>query len=131
MKLSTKETVEWIKEVLKRPHIQDENTDYFRHKAAANAFLDKLPELENTLSRGGIIQDSHGNLCKDGDRISTKRNKGEELSATLEWDSNFKRFNFRWDSTRGSTASSSVVFLPHSEPLGGRLFEKIYKEENK
>lgn len=118
MRQTTKETVEWIKNVLKsnEPSYSAGN-GYVINEMSAIRLLDKLTLLETRLSRGGVIRDCHGKLCVDGDRICTENNKGEELSATLVWNPDFRRFDFRWDSS--------------SERLGGRLFEKIYEEENK
>lgn len=123
MKESTKETVEWIKDMLKAHRLSFVTRtngvariepSYLKDEADAIRLLDKLLELENALTRGGIIRDSNGHLCKDGDRIRAENNDGEEWEGTLSWDIFSRQFCFDWDNI--------------SEPLGERQFEKIYEE---
>lgn len=78
MKQESKETVKFIKDVLKgyKIHVEtdnflesdDKSTELINIKTAFD-FLDSLPEIELHLCRGGYIQDRNGTPCCDGDKV--------------------------------------------------------------
>lgn len=98
MKKETKKLIAWIKKILKNSennHPIEESEDYLINEASAICLLDKFIEVEKQLTKGGIIQDKTGKLCKDGDRI---REIGyEEREGVLKWDSVQRCFCFDWD----------------------------------
>jgi len=99
MKKETKKLIAWIKKILKNYENNqfsiEDSEDYLINEASAICLLDKFIEVEKQLTKGGIIQDKNGKLCKDGDRI---REIGyEEREGVLEWDSVQRCFCFDWD----------------------------------
>lgn len=64
-------------------HPIEESEDYLINEASAICLLDKFIEVEKQLTKGGIIQDKNGKLCKDGDRIREIRY--EEREGVLKW----------------------------------------------
>lgn len=112
MKKETKKLIAWIKKILKNGennHPIEESEDYLINEASAICLLDKFIEVEKQLTKGGIIQDCNGKLCKDGDKI--REVDGEFVEGVLRWDSIQRHFCFNWDNIL--------------EPLGERDFEKI------
>lgn len=107
MKQETKRVIDWIKEKALCPvgfrdrqflQISCMELDKFNeNREKALILIDSVTELENNLTKGGIIQDSKGNLCKDGDKINLivhHIDGGEHKEVyTLRWSEKFRHFN--------------------------------------
>ena len=88
MKKETKKLIAWIKKILKNcenNHSIEDSEDYLINEASAICLLDKFIEVEKQLTKGGIIQDKNGKLCKDGELIiagkTWKKKKAEKQSS--------------------------------------------------
>ena len=92
MKVETKKTIEWIKNILEETRkitksiSEPTYEDYKKRQKDATAFLDSLPEIESRLCRGGYIQDKNGTPCCEGDRIKIISEDGDTYG-TLLWNS--------------------------------------------
>lgn len=104
MKQETKETVKFIKDILKgyKIHVEtdnfleadDKSTELINIKTAFD-FLDSLPEIESHLCRGGYIQDRNGTPCCDGDEVIVSgdnktfmESEVGTLKGVLQWEKN-------------------------------------------
>ena len=82
MKQETKETLEWIKSII-RCNMRGND-----HYEPALELLDKFEEVEHQLTCGGFIPDRNNTPCKDGDRIKiclNGRRRDEIVYGTLCW----------------------------------------------
>lgn len=94
--VSKEEVVNWIEEVLK-PNTPCVWGYSFEEHHCGSCHNSQLEKLEKNLTKGGIIQDSKGNLCKDGDEINliVHHIDGREHKEvyTLKWSEQFRHFN--------------------------------------
>ena len=98
MKKETKKLIAWIKKILKNcenNHSIEDSEDYLINEASAICLLDKFIEVEKLLTKGGIIRDIYGKLCKDGDKI--REVNGDFSEGVLSWDSIQRCFCFDSD----------------------------------
>ena len=80
MKKETEKMLEWMREVIERYDCENAN--------AAIDFINKLPDIEAKLCKGGYIQDCNGDIICHGDNVIYKNKE----CGYLHWDS--KNFCF-------------------------------------
>lgn len=91
MKQETKELADWIKNTLSFARtIKIQTTgglkaEFDNKYRKSLAFIDSVAELEKNLTKGGIIQDRFGKLCKDGDKVSVVTDGNKVVIGILKW----------------------------------------------
>lgn len=116
MKQETKETLEWIKTIIRCIMRGNEQRE------PALRLLDKFEEVERQLTRGGFIPDRNGKPCKDGDKIEICLDglrSGEIVHGQLRWDD--KHYQFLCE---GDDISLSPGEKDDDDYIGIQWFEK-------
>lgn len=66
MRKTSKDIIKWARSLLDDIN---GNYEFYERKASFFNLLDKFKEVEETVQKGGLIQDLNGNWCKNGDDI--------------------------------------------------------------
>lgn len=111
MRQKSKDLIELVKTALS---CLDKNNMRQKDRIDAIRLLNKFEQVEETVQKGGMIQDLNGEWCKDGDGIAfpgysgltlkigeTDPNRGffygRKAYGTLKWDYQHRKFVFKTD----------------------------------